>query len=223
MSKKTYTMPDDKSIACVGGSITAGYYDEEGLGYVSRLSTLLAAQYPLRYSVYNAGISGDTVRDAWHNVISHVTHIEPSIVTFQIGVNDICIREGVTPECHRVPHLERMDQWNRILDYAQKMRWKILIIGPLPVESDITHFLRFDSSPDGQTGFRFENKDIAEYNDVLEKLASQRNIPFLRLYEDWLKKRDNGLFIDGLHPNAKGHELLARQIFEKLQNLHYIG
>ena len=37
---KQFPKIDCKTVSCIGDSITAGYYDEEGLGWVSRLSAI---------------------------------------------------------------------------------------------------------------------------------------------------------------------------------------
>jgi lysophospholipase L1-like esterase len=51
MTRKLYKMPDNENIACLGDSITAGFYDEEGYGYVPRLAALIAKDFPLGYGI----------------------------------------------------------------------------------------------------------------------------------------------------------------------------
>lgn len=141
----THVMPQDtKAIACLGDSITEGYFDETGLGWVGHFSKLLAQKNPLGYHVRNFGISGDTVIDAW--------------------------------------------------DEDKKY---------------------------GQTSFRYEQSAIKDYNDTLEELCGNNSIPFIRLFENWKDEDMPSLFTDGLHPNAKGHNLLAQQIFEQFEKIGF--
>jgi len=220
----THKMPEGvKSIACLGDSITQGYFDEDGLGWVARLGQLLNQDKPLSYNKRSFGVSGDTVVDAWHNLLSQVTHNNPDILIIKIGVNDVCIREGVEPESFQVSRADRITTWQKILHHAKTKNYKIMVIGPLPVEQDVIRFKAWeDEKVFGQESFRYEQSAIKQYNDDLEKLCMDEKIPFIRLFDIWLS-HDNlkSLLIDGLHPNARGHALIAQQVFDKFKELGF--
>jgi lysophospholipase L1-like esterase len=113
----THKMPEGvQSVACLGDSITQGYFDEDGLGWVARLGQLLNKEKPLSYNTRSFGISGDTVFDAWHNLTSQVTHNNPDILIIKIGVNDVCIREGIEPESFQISRADRLNKWLKILN-----------------------------------------------------------------------------------------------------------
>lgn len=218
-----YKMPDSKTIVCLGDSITAGYWDEEGLGWVSRLSQKIARAYPLQYGVLNAGISGDTTQSCWHNLISQVTHTAPDYLIIKMGVNDINICEGAAPESHALSFVNRMNLWIDIFDYVKSRGWATLVIGPLPIANEVIRFPAHNDNIEGHKSFRYEQKDIEAYNNQLEKLCKKHGVPFLRLYEDWLSKIEIDLYIDGLHPNARGHEILSQQVYDHIQKMGWLN
>ncbi|MDP9195778.1 MAG: SGNH/GDSL hydrolase family protein [Pseudomonadota bacterium] len=180
-----FSFPVVQQICVLGDSIAAGFFDEEGLGWASRLSQKLAREFPLQYGVQNASVSGDTTLDAWHTLNSHVTRLNPAILIIALGVNDVCVYEGVGPGVQACPWPDRIFMWHGMLDYVQKMGWKTLIVGPTAAGADIARYpVRRGLLPQ-ITGFRFEQAHIRRYNDDLQKLCAERKVPFLRVFETW--------------------------------------
>ena len=155
-------MPDGvKSIACLGDSITQGYFDEDGLGWVARLGQLLNQDKPLSYNTRSFGIAGDTVLDAWHNLLSQVTHNNPDILVIFIGTNDVNINEGVHPETFGISRSKSHSTWIRIFEHIKLSNYKTLVVGPIPIENDIVRYKPSDSDKKvGQTSFRYEQAAI---------------------------------------------------------------
>lgn len=212
-----YTLPDYKKFTCLGDSITQGFWDEEGLGWVARLRQKVAKDAPCQYWFGNSGISGDTIRDAWHN-LQKLMHQAPQNIIIKIGVNDTCIYEGADGVEHqRILAHERMSVWDIMTDFLLKQDVNLLVVGPLPVEKDITYINPKPCDAGVLKGRRFENALIKDYNDAQQALCQAKDILFLRLYEHWDKIKDQGFYFDGLHPNAKGHQLLADQIYARLK------
>jgi lysophospholipase L1-like esterase len=217
--KITHQMPEGtKTIACLGDSITAGACDEEGLGWTARLNQLFAQRKPMDYWVQSCGISGDTVIDAWHNLIGQVRHINPEILLIKIGVNDVCIREGIEPESFQVSRADRLNMWIKILTFAKANFEHVFVICPLPIETDLIRFKAWENDAAGQTSFRYEQETIQIYNDDIQNLCKKHEIPCLSLFKKWTSLSNlPDYYADGLHPNAKGHQLLAEDIFQFLK------
>ena len=52
---------------------------------------------------------------------------------------------------------------------------------------------------------------------MIKNICAEKNINFLHLFEKWSAMENlNSYLSDGLHPNTKGHELMAQQIGEFL-------
>ncbi len=54
----------------------------------------------------------------------------------------------------------------------------------------------------------FKNKYVVEYERVIEQVCKKENILFIDVYSEFQKTDYKKLLSDGLHPNAKGHELI---------------
>lgn len=218
----THTMPDVKSIACLGDSITAGYFDEEGYGWPARLSNLFATRKPMQYHVQSCGISGDTIISAWHNLLSQVTHINPDILLIKIGINDVCVREGIEPESCQISRADRLNFWLKIVRFIKLNYKNVIVISPLPISKDVIRFKAWEDDAKGQTSFRYEQNVIKTYVEDINTICKENGLPFVDLFAEWIKSPDlDKLYIDGLHPNTKGQAKLANDIFENMKEMGF--
>lgn len=208
-----------RTVACLGDSITAGCFDEEGLGWVARLSALLNQNTDDRFLVYNFGTCNDTVLEAGVAFASSVTKTAPEILIIHIGVNDNQIKRTDVSEQTRISLMESATRWFNLLNKAKKEGYKTLVIPPLPVACDEIQSPPFPDNPAECKTIIVRNKDISAYDKMLCDLCERLNVPYLNLYEQWLGK---DLYTDGLHPTAKGHKLLSEQIFAELVRLGWV-
>lgn len=82
-----------------------------------------------------------------------------------------------------------------ILEEAKKRGTQVIIIS-MPLQS----------YGDGET--------IKSYRRVMKKSAQDRGFLFLDLLNGWKDHSHEEVLIDVMHPNKKGHELIARDLFE---------
>lgn len=57
------------------------------------------------------------------------------------------------------------------------------------------------------------------YNRTIRNVAIQEGVPLLDLDADFERRDRSGLFWDTMHPNEKGHRLIADQVFRRLQDV----
>lgn len=57
------------------------------------------------------------------------------------------------------------------------------------------------------------------YNRTIEKVTVQEGVPLLDLAAEFEMHDKNGLFWDTMHPNEKGHRLIAEQVFTRVQEM----
>ena len=207
------------TVSCIGDSITAGYYDEEGLGWVSRLSAKVAKECTKKYMFYNFGIANDTVLDALHGFHYKLENVFTSVLLIHIGVNDTCINLTGEGRQTRLSIGESFSKWSWIAWEAKKRKYKTLIISPLPVQEDEIFIEPYPDNPKDCKGIIYSNKEILAYVNRLDDFCREQDLPFLRVYEDWLGK---DCYADGLHPNAEGHQILAQQIYTRLKELEFL-
>ncbi len=223
MEAKKIDLIDSKVIACFGDSITAGLHDDDGLGWPHRLAGKISALNKGHHLIHNFGICNDTSCDVLHSLILNTSRVYPNIVIIMAGTND-CQRKEYADGSgrERFSLLEAMSYWYRMFEAIKGRGYKILAVSPLPIEYDAVSMPRFFDNPKECAANLYRNCDILPYVNALDSLCADREIPFLRLYEEWLAKKDENIFADGVHPNAKGYELLASQIMAKLQEIAYI-
>ena len=87
----------------------------------------------------------------------------------------------------------------------------VIILGLTRIESDEKFLWKPNKYYDNSVISEYDKdlKLILEYNSELEKLCKENKIKYIPM-QDVLQKED---FIDGLHPNQKGH----KKIFERVK------
>lgn len=199
----------DYKILAFGDSITYGFNDPEG-GWVTRLRRDLDsinAQADYVHTVFNLGISGDKTADV-------LPRLEPETkvrigykndyrLIIAIGTNDaIQSTEDRTPE---VTDEEFRKNYGEILAIAKTLISKMYVCSLLPVDERVWPM---DWSP----GRGYDNKRIDQLNVIIKELAKAAKIPVIDLHGEFTKGDASKLLEDGVHPNAKGHELICRTV-----------
>ncbi len=177
-------------VACVGDSITI---DSD---YPDRLKRMLGANY----TVENFGVGGSTVslqfRKPYLNqgACQNARNLEPDIVVMMLGTNDA--------------YLSPQQRSNFANDYetliasfqALPSQPKIFIVVPPPV---------FDNN----MGL---NATVL-VNDVLplvNQTANDLGLPLIDMYTPFVNHPEG--FLDGVHPNSQGAEIMATQVFSAI-------
>lgn len=196
-----------------GDSIAQGYWDKDG-GWVARLRKFIDAKNINNKGydclVFNLGVSGDTTEDLLQRFEFETKQRskfkEETIFIFAIGGNDALLinKENilfVVPE-----KIENNIQ--KIVDLAKNFSEKIVFVGLTPVDERKTNPLPWASK------FSVKNENIKKYDEIIKKVCKKNKIPFIELFDNWLKINYNDLLEDGQHPNSQGHE----KIFENVKD-----
>ena len=168
--------------------------------------------------VSNAGVPGNTTRDARKRLQSDVLRYHPRIVVMQFGINDSAVDVWRNPPatCPRVPLAEFIDHYRALILETQKSGAKVIVMttnplrwtsrirelyGKAPYQSD---------TPDG-----FEALHLVRYNEALRSLAKELAVPLADVhaaYPEFAAKHKttiDDLLLDGMHPADAGHQLVA--------------
>jgi acyl-CoA thioesterase I len=175
-------------VACVGDSITQ---DSE---YPSVLQTLLGENY----SVGNFGSRGSTVTlNSWKPYMNQsefqaAQDFEPDIIVIMLGTNDDL--SGA-----RVYNASFEDDYTTL----------------------ITSFLQLDSNPQvliaKSPPIFNDSSDLSPTylsNTIIpktENVANHLNLPIIDVYDAF--GNDSTYFVDGVHPNSQGAELIASEVY----------
>ncbi len=132
------------------------------------------------------------------------------IILFAYGANDIVIHKdkNIVPEAYFIRNLKHC------IEIAQGVNAEIVLLGVLPISD------RIEGQVNQHGKLRFDS-DIQKYNVILNTLAQKMHCQFIDLYSIFSEagNKEKYLSSDGLHPNAKGHELLYKNIKQQLEAL----
>ena len=201
-----------KTIGVLGDSIANGYWDTEGKGgWFGRLSQKLALVNPLGWGFHNMSMDGDRISDIYHRFVSECLSRDIDILFIAVGTNDTVRSPKPDSNMDISEHL-RTEYWNKLLELAKNNVKNIIVLDILPVREEM-----FPTKGWFNAKIYEFNKDKQEYNNLLRKLCKAKKVPFLELYGN-IKKLDlSKYYRDPSHPNAKGHQLIADEIYKFLK------
>jgi lysophospholipase L1-like esterase len=172
-----------------------------GNGYVSMVDALLASTYPQNpIHIINMGISGNTVRDLAARWQSDVLELKPDWLAIMIGINDVWRQfdSPIQSEEHVSLNeynatLERLTQ-NSVPDLKG-----LILLTPYFIEPNKSEAMRAMMDLYGNAARQLSDKYQAVFVDTQSAFdtALQYGNPM-------------SLAMDRVHPNQKGHMILAR-------------
>ncbi|BHH82305.1 GDSL-type esterase/lipase family protein [Desulforhopalus sp. 52FAK] len=194
-----------QSIACMGDSLTEGADLDIGHTWPFLVGKALAL------NVSNFGIGGDTTGGMLSRFYPEVIQSKPDYVLIMGGTNDLWW------------DLELKTILGNIFSMSCQARYHSItpIIGlPLPV--DVESAQKEDFSPPFQ-GYEQLVDKLTDLVTQLKTAATENEIPVIDLHQPFLKngqQADSTLFLgDGLHPNQRGHQLIADSVIGSLRDL----
>lgn len=169
-------------------------------------------------SVYNAGIGGNTTRDALKRLERDVLRHKPRVVVMQFGINDSAVDVWKTPPATepRVPLAEYLENVSELTAAVRKTGARVILMTTNPIRWTSLlrdRYGRTPYNPESEEGF--DSLTLAGYNEALRELANELEVPLVDVraaYSEFAEKMGttvDGLLLDGMHPNDLGHELVA--------------
>ena len=180
---------DQPVLVCFGDSITAGYGLQTGQAYPEALQRKLDRS-GYRYKVDNQGTSGATTKDAVADLRS-VLQLHPDVVIVEFGGND-----GL----RGLPLDQTRRNLDTVLTTLENAHIKVLLAGiTLPPN--------------------YGEDYIQSFETLFRDLAAQHHSAFVPMIYKDLVKVPNSIQADGIHPTAKGSEIIADTLFPALKPL----
>ena len=180
---------DQHTLVCYGDSITAGHGLSTGQSFPDALQHQLDAQ-GYHYKVINQGTSGATTKDAVAGLPT-IMRMHPEVVVVEFGGND-----GL----RGLPLDQTRRNLEQVLTAFETAHIKILLAG-------IT--LPPNYGPDY----------IKSFNQVFNSLAARHRVAFVPMIYKDLITVPGTIQQDGIHPTAKGSEIIARTLIPALKPL----
>jgi len=170
-------------LVCFGDSITAGYGLQTGQSYPDALQRDLDAR-GFHYKVVNQGTSGATTKDAV-GALHTILQLHPSVVVVEFGGNDGL--RGIAPELTR----RNLDA---VVSGLEAAHIRVVLAGiTLPPNYGREYIQQFEQA----------------FRDVAAHHPHATFVPMI--YKD-LMGVPGVIQPDGIHPTAKGSEIIARTL-----------
>jgi acyl-CoA thioesterase-1 len=180
---------DRPILVCFGDSITAGYGLQNGQSYPDFLQQKLDSR-GYHYKVDNQGTSGATTKDAVASLPS-ILRLHPEIVIVEFGGND-----GL----RGLPLEQTQRNLDQVLTSLESAHIKILLAGiTLPPN--------------------YGSEYIHTFEQVFRDLAAKHHTAFVPMIYKDLVHVPNTIQQDGIHPTAKGSNILADTLLPALKPL----
>ncbi len=185
----------------------AGGWGSFGDGYVSMVDAFLAALYPeLHIMVANRGVSGDDIIKMEERWDKDVMALNPDWVSIMIGINDVWRQfDGLLMHVDTVSPTLFETTYRNLIERTLPHVKGIILISPIMIEQN-------NDNPMKQM--------LTKYAAIAKTLATEYNL----LYVDVQSRVDAFLqelneFIlcsDRVHPNNKGHAIIAKAFLDTI-------
>lgn len=169
-------------IVALGDSLTAGYELAPEEAFPARLETLLKAKGH-DIAITNAGVSGDTSADGLARVDWSVPDGTDGVI-LELGANDAL--RGLSPD-------ETRRNLDAILKSLKARKIPVLIAGMV-------------APPNMGPGY------AEKFNPIFTDLAKKYDAPIYPFFLDGVTLHPDLQLNDGMHPNSKGTEIMAKKI-----------
>lgn len=197
-----------KTILFQGDSITYSNrsFDTEclsGSGYVTITSGSITSKEPGKYKVLNRGIGGNRVVDLYARWKKDCINLKPDIISILIGVNDVWheVESGNGVDAENFKKIYNM----LIADTLKALpNCKMVLLEPFVWKYGLT-----------VEHWSYIKSEVEKRGEIAKELAKNYNIPFIALqsvFDDALEKAPAEFWtLDGIHPLASGHMLIANE------------
>ncbi len=164
----------------------------------------------------NAGVPGNTSKQARARFEQDVLAHQPALVIIQFGANDSAVdvwKEATEPRVSVEHYTENLRYF---LDELAKRDCAVILMTPGMfrwTDKLRAMYGKAPYQPDQPDGFCVT---LRLYADSVRRLAAERKVPLVDVfaaeeqYASVSGQSVDGLFLDGMHPNDRGHELIAK-------------
>ena len=179
-----------KTILFLGDSLTEGYGVSRENAYPKIIEKKLIEDKSEELKILNGSISGSTSASAFKR-LRFFLKAKPDILILALGANDGL--RGVNTQT-------TYQNLKKVIELAIENKIKVLLCG-----------VRVPPN----YGANYEKKFVA----IFTRLQKEFNLPFVPRILEGVAGVPELNQADGIHPNEKGHEVLAETVYEKLKDL----
>jgi lysophospholipase L1-like esterase len=167
--------------------------------------------------IINAGIGGNNTVQARARFEKDVLTHKPNIVAIQFGINDAAVDVWKDPP-ETMPRVDAATFRDNLRFFSRALLAQdchVVLMTPNPMRwTDKLRALygKPPYQPDAVDGF---NVILSRYAQIVRSVAQQEAVPLVDVYARFMDfeaqqgNRLDDLLLDGMHPNDRGHQLIA--------------
>jgi acyl-CoA thioesterase-1 len=178
-----------ETILFLGDSLTEGYQLSKEEAYPAVIERELKKKYP-EIKVINGGVSGATSASGLKRMDWYL-RAKPEIMVLCLGANDGL--RGIRPEFTE-------KNLSSVIEKAQERNIKVILAG-----------MKMPTNMGEPYRIQFEN--------IFPKLAKKYNLKLIPFILEGVGGHPSLNLPDGIHPNPKGHEIMAKTVLKVLETL----
>lgn len=218
--QRSDAMREPLRIVALGDSITNG----AGLAGVKESETFraitqreLSEKLGQPVEVINAGVNGDIVTQAIERLEKDVLAHQPDLVTVMFGGNDAGFYRPATngfADTPRVKQTKFKATLNELVDRLQAAEITVVLMTSPPMTE---RYGGMHLEAYRKHGINFL---VEEYAESVRQVAAEKQLALVDVYQA-IKKNPKRLdyFPDGLHPDPRGHRVIADLLVERLARI----
>ena len=206
-------------IVAFGDSITLGVRADGSLREEQTWRVALAKRLNAAgggpWDIVNAGIGGNTTADGIKRFEADAIAKRPDIVTLMFGVNDAAMLSF--PEFKPIPGPRvALTQYRKnlaeMIARARKAGARVILMTPCPMGNKyFNKRLEPYKSHD-------KNYVLRSYAQAVREIASELGVELLDVWTRFMQEGMNELLPDGVHPNPRGHQVIADMLFRVIRD-----
>ncbi len=191
--------------------------DYAGHGYPTLVKARLGFDAPGRYAFLNRGVSGNRVVDLYARIKIDIINLKPSYLSILVGVNDVW---------HELSRENGVDakKFQRVYDMLLSEveealpGIRLLILEPFVLPGSAT-----ENTQEAPHRLQTFEREVAQRAAAAREVAQMHRacfVPLQRRFDEAARGLDPAYWLlDGVHPSAMGHELIARAWMEAFQRI----
>jgi len=190
----------DKTCCIFGDSVVQAEYVKNS--WPTLLREFLEEKYKNDwFDFFNLGIGGNTTYDILKRLKNECEARMSTQIVFGIGVNDSGYYKNSGDQI--VPKEKFAGNLGKIIEISKKFTSDITFVGLVLGDDSL-----LQPFPESSQGKSYSRDRVVEYDKALENVATENGCKYIYLFD----KLNNGDFMDGLHPNEKGHNKMFEEI-----------
>ena len=174
----------------------------------------LADRLPFKVEVFNAGVNGDIATLAIRRLKRDVLDRKPDIVTIMFGGNEAGFYRPETKGFVDTPRVDRDKFREAISKIAARCRDEGITVVLMTCPPMTERYWGMHLAPYQKHGVNFLVKDYAQ---IMRDVAAEMHVELIDVYQTFQQDQSTlAFFPDGLHPDARGHRVIADLLVDRL-------